>query len=316
MVSPASRLIESRGIPAPRGLEALTAVLKLVDRRPIAPDDATRGLHPLMVPLSLDKAGAVSGVLLLPGAQPADPLRFVPVATVPSTNGALRPLGETCGTLTRRLLAELDRGSDPAAPAAIEAAAAAGVIYSAGEAKLANPFARYLLPTVGPFLDIYEQLAEGHLARGDDASALITCERAERAYDEWGLPFAAHARMHEGLSRAAEARDGARVALSKPFWSLGAHAADLASLVALAGYDAPRVSREWFGAVRHIDRGEMRHRAQEMGLPAPALSESDFVAALPFLAPAEHSWDSVRDELADTFDAEGRPELARWIKGS
>lgn len=322
-LSPAARMIESHGLAlAPRGLDALEAVLRaLPGSTPLAPD-ARQGLHPLMVPLATSAAG-VSGVLMLPGVLREDPIRFVPVATVGPSG--LRPLGESCAAACKRLLVDLDVSDAPCAGAAIEAAAAEGVQYARGEAlaplggragaKPASP-AAYCILKVGPFADLYEELAQQHLARGDEASALVTCERAQRAYEEWGLPFAAHASLHARLARGTEARDISRMALSKPLWSLGAYAAEapLADLAAAALYEPPRPSREWYGAVRHLDAGGgIRSRASEMGLPAQTLKESDFVQALPFLAPGRFSWDAVREELAASFEGEGRPEIARWI---
>ena len=37
---------------------------------------------------------------------------------------------------------------------------------------------RYLLTKVGPFPDCFERLAEHFLQKGNDVSALVTCERA------------------------------------------------------------------------------------------------------------------------------------------
>ncbi|KAG8462187.1 hypothetical protein KFE25_011637 [Diacronema lutheri] len=330
---PAARLIESRGVaPAPRGLGALEAVLRLQPGMRALEPDARQGLHPLMVPLAAsERDGEVSGVLLLPGAVRADPSRFVPVATVGSAGGApgtaLRPLGETCAAAAKRIVVEMDVADAPATDAAVAAAAAEGVAYARGEASAplggragaAPPsLAAFCILNVGPFADLYESLAAQHFARGDTASALVTCERAQRAFDDWGLPFAVHASLHAQLGRDAEARDVARVALSKPLWSLGAFGAPecLARLAELAQYEPPRPSREWYGAVRHIDGGggSIRARASEMGLPAQSLKESDFVQALPLVAPAQFSWDAVRQELAATFEGEGRPEIARWIE--
>lgn len=322
---PAARLIESHGLaPAPRGIGALEAVLRVQPGwRSLAPDER-KGLHPLLVPLAASEVdGEVAGVLMLPGVMREDPIRFVPVATVAA---AMRPLGETCVAAAKRLLVELDMADAPCAATAIDAAAAEGVEYSRGEASVplggkaggAKPasLAAYCILKVGPFADLYERLAMQHLERGDDASALVTCERAQRAFEEWGLPFAVHASLHAKLGRATEARDVARMALSKPLWSLGAHgsAEGLAALAATAEYEPPRPSREWYGAVRHLDAGGgIRSRASEMGLPAQTLKESDFVQALPFLAPDRFSWDSVREELAASYECEGRPEVARWI---
>ncbi|KAJ1634224.1 hypothetical protein T492DRAFT_974769 [Pavlovales sp. CCMP2436] len=321
---PASRLIESRGVaPAPPGLGALAATLRLQPgARALQPDERL-GLHPLMVPLSASAEGEISGVLLVPGATRNELARFAPVVTA---GQGLRVLGETVTQAARRLLAEGDVSGAEGVEAAIEAAAADGVLYRRGEATVPAGkagaqagLAAYLLPKVGPFLDLYERLAQQHLERGDGESALITCERAQNAFAELGLPFAVHAGIHRMLGREDEARDISRVALTKPLWSLGAYGKpeQLAALAAMAGYEPPRPSREWYSAVLALDvGGDVRSRATELGLPSQGLKESDFILALPFLAPDTYSWDAVREELAATLEAEGRPEVARWITSS
>jgi hypothetical protein len=324
---PAAKLIESHGfVPAPRGIASLSAVLQLQPGfRALEPTES-QGLHPLLVPLAVASASdAVSGVLLLPGAKLEDPYRFAPVCTVGPSRAALRPLGENCQSVTRRMLAELDIAGEACIDEAIAAAAADAIDYKRGDATvplgkagMQAGLAAYLLPKVGPFLDIYERLASQHMRRGDEASALVTCERAQRAFEEWGLPFAFHSAMQRSLKRDAEARDLARTALSKPLHSLGPYASGerLAQLAETAGYGEPTASRQWYGGVRHADLGgELRYRAQSIGLSAPLLAESDFILSLPFLKPDEHSWDSVRAELAAVYEAEGRPELTRWIEG-
>ena len=321
---PAAKHIEAKGIVAPpRGLNALAGVLSLQPGFQELGPDERKGVHPLMVPLALaPKTGEVSGVLAVPGAVDVDPVRFVPVTTV---GRALRPLGENCVSAAKRALIELDLSGAESADAAIAAAAADGIVYQRGEASVplgkagaAAGLAAYILPKVGPFADIYERLAKMHLDKGSEASALVTCERAQRAFSEWGSPYAFHAHVQKKFGRADEARDIARLALSKPLWSLGQFAAPetLVALTEMAKYGAPEPSREWYASVMHLEQGAEPYRmpnGASMGFQRPSLKESEFVMALPFLDPDVHSWDSICEELAACFESEGRKDLAQLV---
>ena len=97
-----------------------------------------------------------------------------------------------------------------------------GFPYGAGEAAAApGGLPGYVLTKVGPFVYDYEKLADGHLARGSETAALVTCERTQGCFGAWGRPFAFHSRMLRSLSRDEEARDKARSGLELPLWTLG-----------------------------------------------------------------------------------------------
>ena len=66
---------------------------------------------------------------------------------------------------------------------------------------------------------------------GSEEAALITCERNQRCFEQWGRPFAFHARLLRSLDRSEEARDVARHALSLPLWTFtGYHVALVCAL--------------------------------------------------------------------------------------
>jgi hypothetical protein len=65
----------------------------------------------------------------------------------------------------------------------------------------------YLVQKVGKFADIMEQLARGHLSKGDDVSALVTAEWMTGHMLDWGYAPAFHAKMLSSLNRNDEARD-------------------------------------------------------------------------------------------------------------
>ena len=89
------------------------------------------------------------------------------------------------------------------------------------EQDLALVLDRYLLTKVGPFPDCYERLAENFLSKGDEISALVTCERAVSIFYGWGHPLMFYSNMLKKCAdRELEARDTARTCLGMPIWTV------------------------------------------------------------------------------------------------
>ena len=108
--------------------------------------------------------------------------------------------------LREAAVADVAGADDAGSLAALSAAI--GWPYEAGEAAASTGgLPGYLLTKVGPFVHEYEALANGHLERGAETSALVTCERTQVCFGAWGRPFAFHARMLSSLGRDEEARD-------------------------------------------------------------------------------------------------------------
>jgi len=136
----------------------------------------------------------------------------------------------------KRFAAEQDFYASPIAEEAVSLINSGGIQYQAGEfmsmlksgkfpvlteedRRLALD--RYLLTKVGAFPDCYERISGSYLQKGDEVSALITCERAVSVFYGWGHPMSFHARTLASLSkRESEARDAARAAMMSPKWTL------------------------------------------------------------------------------------------------
>lgn len=97
---------------------------------------------------------------------------------------------------------------------------------------------RYLLLKVGQFPDCYERLAENFRSKGNDVSALVTCERSVSAFYSWGHPMHFHSKMLRHLGRRDEVVESARSSMGMPKWTLADTKA--VSLPSFVRYQTPQ----------------------------------------------------------------------------
>jgi hypothetical protein len=166
-------------------------------------------LHPLLVPLTRSDDGSITGLLRWPTAGGGG--SKLPIVRTTKGGRMLSLLANSAEHFVLRAAAVADaEGAADAVPLAT-LSREIGWPYAPGEAAASTGgLPGYLLTKVGPFGGEYEQLASGHLARGSETSALVTCERAEKVFAAWGRPLAVHSRMLNGLDRDEEARDKVR----------------------------------------------------------------------------------------------------------
>jgi hypothetical protein len=209
---------------------------------------------------------------------------------------------------------------------------AASATPSSAAAKRHSALDIYLARAAGKFPDVCQRLVSGHLAAGDETSALVTCDwyAGGDAFKGWAAPPAFVAALLARLGRADEARDAARVALSRgPWWSLdasndtGASGGDASSssssflllptgyvpMVALAGF-AGRSAADIKAAL--ADGGVVDPAARPVrSASARAMDAAEL--ALDAVVAGEAAWGDVGAALADAYAAAGRPELARFV---
>ena len=77
----------------------------------------------------------------------------------------------------------------------------------------------YLTLRVGKFPDAMEALAKKHVEKGDEQSALVTCDLYKASFEGWGRPHWYLSRIYADLGRDEEARDAARFAVTDCEWS-------------------------------------------------------------------------------------------------
>lgn len=168
---------------------------------------------------------------------------------------------------------------------------------------------------VGKFPDVMERLIDGHLAKGDETSALVTVDWYQGGHFKgWARPSAFASALLERLGgRPDEARDAARIALSKgPWWTVGLPVQPVITRAGFQGLTAAQVKKKMAEAASKspVDHESIHNsgRTPQMAAMEDAETLLDAVAA------GEHAdWDSVCEGLVECYTRAGKPELARFI---
>lgn len=206
-------------------------------------------------------------------------------------------------------------GSAEAEPLAA-LSSAVGWKYEAGAAAAApGGLPGYLLTKVGPFVSEYEGLAAGHIAKGSETAALITCERAQGCFPAWGRPCSYHARLLASLGRAEEARDKAREALELPLWTLGD---DLAEVLALAEVELPALVAKLNLKAAGELTPEMLRAQNGMETRSPkeiAKDRASYLLDLVVAQPDLFQWASIRERLAALYEEADMSSIASFVRG-
>jgi len=272
-------------------------------------------LHPLLVPLTKSADGAITGLLRWPTASGGG--SKLPLVRTTADGKQLTLLANSAENFLLRAAAIADAEGSSDAESLASLAAGVGWPYKAGEAAAsAGGLPGYLLTKVGPFVQEYESLAEGHLKKGSETSALVTCERSQACFGAWGRPFAFHARMLTTIGDyEEEARDKARSALELPLWTLGD---ELSEVVKLAQTDMSSLKEK----VQLKSEGKLtteQLRAQngmEKRTPSEiAKDRASYLLDLAVVSPEEYSWESVREPLAELYTKAGMGSIAAFVKG-
>jgi hypothetical protein len=217
-------------------------------------------------------------------------------------------------------------------PFAYTRGAASASASSAG-AKRHSALDVYLARAAGKFPDVAQRLVAGHFGAGDETSALVTVDwySGSDSFKGWASPAAYAAALLARLGRGDEARDAARVALSRgPWWSLDASNDDNADASASAssasssflflptGY-VPMVTLAGFGGrsasdikAALADGGVVDPSARPAkGTAARAMDAAELL--LDSVVAEEAAWADVAAALADAYAQAGRPELSRFV---
>jgi hypothetical protein len=303
--------------------ELLVAVLAARGAAP-APPAARDGLHPGLLPLAELPGGAgVAGLLRWPS-----PGRGMELPVVAQLRGApsLTLLARSPDEFVHRALAEEEEEAEAAAaggsgaapgPVARAAGAAGAALYEPGaRARSGLPsLAAYLARRAGMFPDVAEALAAGHLARGDEISALITAEWYSRPEQlpGWGRPAEYTAALLAAARRPEEARDTARAALRAPWWTLRGGFAGARDAAGLAGGAAD--VRAALDAVDEMaNGGALAASGFRTNPKTDAQRRLDAAAALLDRAAAgEAAWGAVAAGAAAEYRMAGLGSLARFI---
>jgi len=185
-------------------LQGLLHVLVTSGESAVSPSER-RGMHPFLIPLTRDeKSGSVTGLLRWPTAP--DTMELPVVRTIPGSLSLSLISPNATAHITRAHAAADDSGATEYAES-IRAVSPAAELVAGCVSRSGMPLERYVVLRVGPFPDVYYDLANFHLAKGDTSSALVTCERANTLFPGWASPHVFYARILQSLGRHAECRD-------------------------------------------------------------------------------------------------------------
>ena len=206
---------DAAGISPPAELGALAAVLQAQGAALCAPNDRS-GIHPLCVPLA--KRSDDSTVALM--ISPVQGDNTVQVVAVAPDGFSLSLLAKTTRDYVHKAIVE-EEAFDGESTAAAEAAGAIGAsLHESGAFHtLGKDLPVYLTLRVGKFPDVMERLVQRHLDKGDEQSALITCDLYKGTFEGWGRPHWFLSQVYADAGRHEEARDAARFALTDCQWS-------------------------------------------------------------------------------------------------
>lgn len=284
-------------------------------RGQLVPPSERAGLHPLVIPLSRNpRTGGLTGLLRWPKPDVgAGPKMTLPVVTTKPGAKNLVLLAPTAELFVLRQAATRDALGDQEAHAFLDVARLEPPpLYEAGAVGAARiGLQRWLLAKAGPFPDLYEQFARMHLERGDADAALVTADRACAVFGGWGRSLWFASRLYARLGRAQEAREGARLAMECPLWTLDCSPYEVARA---AGYQDLAV-KNLQTMLRALNESEKA--SQSLAPEEKALYRGQIVMDHVCVRD-DIGWDDIISELAQAY-AEGDAELrgvARFVEAS
>ena len=290
---------------APAELPAALRVLEARGYELEAPN-ARKGLHPLVVPLAKRASdGHVIGLMIMDEQGGETPVVGV-------TDGAyLTLLAKNASQYVHWAIVEEEASTDEQSTVVAAAAGSVGVsLHNHGEFKTSGkPFDIYVTTQVGKFPSCMEGLVQRHLDRGDDQSALITCDLYKATFGEWGAPHVFISDLYTRLGRVEEARDAARQALQTPWATIGSRDA-IQRMIDAAG---------WSGkTVQEIkDVLESRRGPSAAAFDGPKtdkqLAREESETLLDRVARGELESATVNQRLAECYMNAGKPALAKFI---
>ena len=180
----------------------------------VAPNDRG-GIHPLCVPLARRADGSTVALMISPAGD-----NTVQVVAVAPDGFSLGLLAKTCSDYVHKAIVEEEAADGDSAEVAEAAGAIGASLHEPGAFHtLGKELPVYLTLRVGKFPDVMEQLARRHLDKGDEQSALVTCDLYKATFEGWGRPHWYLSQVYADAGRHEEARDAARFALTDCQWS-------------------------------------------------------------------------------------------------
>jgi hypothetical protein len=221
-------IVSTAKFDAPKQLSTLIELLKINGETIMDPNDRV-GLNPFLIPISKGKNGTLCYIRWPTQKEDMD------LQIVRTNEVGVSLVSLNTDHFCRRIAIELDFKGNTNTTEAIKILNKDTMVYNIGdylpflksgkfpaitENDLRLILDRYLLTKVGPFPDCFERIANNFLEKGNEISALVTCERAVSLFYSWGHPIMFHAKILSKAGRDKEARDSARAAMGLPKWTI------------------------------------------------------------------------------------------------
>jgi len=277
-------------------------------------------LHPLLLPLlssSQDGERVISAVVT-PYTTSKTPL---PIVESFRGSRGLNLLSLNSEHLLRRIAATKDTEGVASAVNDYNANLGSGLLppeldntYLAGDVdKLGYGVDKYLSLRVGPFPDVYYNLALSHK---ETTTRLIAAEAANGKFGGWGGSFRRYGRLLEMTGdRADEARDAVLVCFNLPLYTVGMDDADFLEIARIAGIDGGfQGLRGFVDKLREKENSDMMKGSQNSKSPQDAVLEKAGKLLDETSLSDEFTWDSVRGELGALYREAGKNEVASFVE--
>mmetsp|Transcript_3390 Transcript_3390/g.4931 ORF Transcript_3390/g.4931 Transcript_3390/m.4931 type:complete len:427 (+) Transcript_3390:241-1521(+) len=189
---------------------------------------------------------------------------------------------------------------------------------------------KYILLRVGPFPDLYEEMASQHSARNDESSSLIAAEASNGKFTGFGSTFRFYAELLNSFpNRQEEAKDAARVCLRLPLPSIGMHEEDFIRVSEMAGLPSlssstpkpPSGKEEAMMRMEEMYEKIKAHEEEDEQAKANMTPEQMAIEDANKLLDrmvfeSDRQWSSLREELGSIYGSAGLDEMASFVDPS
>uniref|UniRef100_A0A7S3QD24 Uncharacterized protein n=1 Tax=Chaetoceros debilis TaxID=122233 RepID=A0A7S3QD24_9STRA len=195
--------------------------------------------------------------------------------------------------------------------------------YNMGDvSKLGYGASKYILLRVGPFPDLYEEMAFSHQARGDQSSSLIAAEAANGKFTGFASTFKFYAALLSTYdNREDETRDAARVCLRMALPSIGASTDDFDEVAQLArlseeGDDHATAMQKMEAMYEKIKKHEEEDEQNKANMTPEQVAieaANEILDRMVFVADEDRDWSSVRAQLSGIYANAGIDDMAEFV---
>lgn len=196
-------------------------------------------------------------------------------------------------------------------------------VYDRGSVeKLGYGVSKFCLLRVGPFPDLYEEMAAQHSQKGDESSSLIAAEAANGKLTGFASTFKFYAELLSSFpNRDDEVRDAARVCLRMALPSIGLHTGDFVRVSQLAGLctqnddvnTALNNMKDMFEKFKNHEEENEKERANMTPEQVAIEDANKILDKMVFVDDDDRDWTTVRKEMGDIYANAGLNEMALFV---